>query len=133
MALLECNTALSPELVPARQRQGEGGEPASVDALADRRLRADLPVGYVAEVHLRHLDSLSGRKDDPAAPGGLEAITGPDRSEEHTSELQSLMRISYAVFCLQKKKEHNIAQTACTDQDATLPTYKNYPHNHVMQ
>src|SRR3546814_2892976 len=28
----------------------------------------------------------------------------PDRSEEHTSELQSLMRISYAVFCLNKKK-----------------------------
>src|SRR3546814_2415218 len=30
------------------------------------------------------------------------------RSEEHTSELQSLMRISYAVFCLQKKKHINI-------------------------
>src|SRR3546814_4772107 len=29
---------------------------------------------------------------------------GPPRSEEHTSELQSLMRISYAVFCLKKKK-----------------------------
>src|SRR3546814_10579425 len=29
----------------------------------------------------------------------------PDRSEEHTSELQSLMRISYAVFCLKKKKQ----------------------------
>src|SRR3546814_4554860 len=29
------------------------------------------------------------------------------RSEEHTSELQSLMRISYAVFCLKKKKQHN--------------------------
>src|SRR3546814_5510154 len=29
------------------------------------------------------------------------------RSEEHTSELQSLMRISYAVFCLQKKKTHS--------------------------
>src|SRR3546814_3153540 len=29
---------------------------------------------------------------------------GDDRSEEHTSELQSLMRISYAVFCLKKKK-----------------------------
>src|SRR3546814_4099355 len=29
------------------------------------------------------------------------------RSEEHTSELQSLMRTSYAVFCLKKKKEHN--------------------------
>src|SRR3546814_8346980 len=33
---------------------------------------------------------------------------GNDRSEEHTSELQSLMRISYAVFCLQKKNHQNI-------------------------
>src|SRR3546814_3018862 len=33
-----------------------------------------------------------------------EAATGGNRSEEHTSELQSLMRISYAVFCLKKKK-----------------------------
>src|SRR3546814_4720967 len=33
------------------------------------------------------------------------------RSEEHTSELQSLMRISYAVFCLKKKKKHKIADT----------------------
>src|SRR3546814_1243232 len=31
---------------------------------------------------------------------------GGRRSEEHTSELQSLMRISYAVFCLKKKKKH---------------------------
>src|SRR3546814_7558844 len=31
----------------------------------------------------------------------------PCRSEEHTSELQSLMRISYAVFCLKKKKQNN--------------------------
>src|SRR3546814_4641711 len=33
-------------------------------------------------------------------------VDGDDRSEEHTSELQSLMRISYAVFCLKKKKKH---------------------------
>src|SRR3546814_1129663 len=32
---------------------------------------------------------------------------GTYRSEEHTSELQSLMRISYAVFCLKKKNKHN--------------------------
>src|SRR3546814_6741018 len=32
-----------------------------------------------------------------------EAVINPARSEEHTSELQSLMRISYAVFCLKKK------------------------------
>src|SRR3546814_18014889 len=31
----------------------------------------------------------------------------PERSEEHTSELQSLMRISYAVFCLKKKKTND--------------------------
>src|SRR3546814_2985868 len=31
------------------------------------------------------------------------------RSEEHTSELQSLMRISYAVFCLKKKKTHHLS------------------------
>src|SRR3546814_7017060 len=34
------------------------------------------------------------------------------RSEEHTSELQSLMRISYAVFCLKKKKQHTTNHTA---------------------
>src|SRR3546814_12463735 len=34
----------------------------------------------------------------------------PPRSEEHTSELQSLMRISYAVFCLKKKKKNNKKQ-----------------------
>src|SRR3546814_1485538 len=33
------------------------------------------------------------------------AFAGGDRSEEHTSELQSLMRISYAVFCLKKKNK----------------------------
>src|SRR3546814_7094282 len=38
------------------------------------------------------------------------------RSEEHTSELQSLMRISYAVFCLKKKKRKNI-QTSNTSQN----------------
>src|SRR3546814_2223287 len=36
------------------------------------------------------------------------------RSEEHTSELQSLMRISYAVFCLKKKKETKTSYTTVT-------------------
>src|SRR3546814_4673135 len=46
----------------------------------------------------------------PATPFGAGSMTAPShaakvkRSEEHTSELQSLMRISYAVFCLKKKK-----------------------------
>src|SRR3546814_10172401 len=37
--------------------------------------------------------------------GLLEPVVGLGGSEEHTSELQSLMRISYAVFCLKKKKQ----------------------------
>src|SRR3546814_6544087 len=44
-----------------------------------------------------------------ALSGGFLSQLGPlggmERSEEHTSELQSLMRISYAVFCLKKKKK----------------------------
>src|SRR3546814_5257103 len=41
------------------------------------------------------------------AKNSLRAAIDPDyRSEEHTSELQSLMRISYAVFCLKKKNKH---------------------------
>src|SRR3546814_1513411 len=39
----------------------------------------------------------------PAAPAAKPAAAPTKRSEEHTSELQSLMRISYAVFCLKKK------------------------------
>src|SRR3546814_4432294 len=47
-----------------------------------------------------------GRSDDrcPAPSTGAEGLASRNRSEEHTSELQSLMRISYAVFCLKKKK-----------------------------
>src|SRR3546814_2951220 len=41
----------------------------------------------------------------------LGAGTLSRRSEEHTSELQSLMRISYAVFCLKKKNYHNLLTT----------------------
>src|SRR3546814_8113114 len=42
--------------------------------------------------------------------GSVRTAAAYHRSEEHTSELQSLMRISYAVFCLKKKKnrEHNV-------------------------
>src|SRR3546814_8066049 len=43
------------------------------------------------------------RKRHPAIESGVE----DGRSEEHTSELQSLMRISYAVFCLKKKNTTN--------------------------
>src|SRR3546814_6317457 len=53
-------------------------------------------------------DILGERCADPAAlfrPRQVNILAIKERSEEHTSELQSLMRISYAVFCLKKKKK----------------------------
>src|SRR3546814_10049373 len=44
------------------------------------------------------------RVEHPDLPNALKDVAG-ERSEEHTSELQSLMRISYAVFCLQNKTQ----------------------------
>src|SRR3546814_8150794 len=55
-----------------------------------------------------------GRRGERHRPIGVSGSIGglllAGRSEEHTSELQSLMRISYAVFCLKKKKKHKITQ-----------------------
>src|SRR3546814_14692624 len=48
-----------------------------------------------------------GRSGIPSVAGYVPAAHFVTRSEEHTSELQSLMRISYAVFCLKKKKTNN--------------------------
>src|SRR3546814_5805774 len=45
-------------------------------------------------------------------PKALHALTLGMRSEEHTSELQSLMRISYAVFCLKKRTQRNRPSTS---------------------
>src|SRR3546814_4463279 len=63
--------------------------PMFCNALSSR----SLPRGQVLQS-----GAFSGPRQPPAPP----AASG--RSEEHTSELQSLMRISYAVFCLKKKK-----------------------------
>src|SRR3546814_2386216 len=73
--------------------------------------------GLVEEIaHLRgHVAEAGRRAEDNGIVVGqflrlgdrrllVELHTGLARSEEHTSELQSLMRISYAVFCLKKKK-----------------------------
>src|SRR3546814_3724413 len=53
-------------------------------------------------------------------PGYSANIGNDGRSEEHTSELQSLMRISYAVFCLKKKNDKKITQARLT---TTTKTY----------
>src|SRR3546814_3309723 len=81
-----------------------------------------------------------------ALPGNLcgaeplpPTISRAHRSEEHTSELQSLMRISYAVFCLKKKNnknntKYNIKQYATkktnTKKTAHIKHIQNYHKNH---
>src|SRR3546814_3586407 len=70
--------ALQPQLVPAETPAKPAGD-------KDRRL------------HAPHRQCDIGARREPAGPAQRA------RSEEHTSELQSLMRTSYAVFCLKKK------------------------------
>src|SRR3546814_4799553 len=70
---------------------------------------AGLPVAAERHVRLRDPRSRPRLPVPRARPAGREAAPlCPARSEEHTSELQSLMRISYAVFCLKKTKNHHI-------------------------
>src|SRR3546814_9877811 len=70
---------------------------AAHDAEAGPHLVAEFPLDVVH--HLRHVAvALRALAEDV----GDQLLVGR-RSEEHTSELQSLMRISYAVFCLKKK------------------------------
>src|SRR3546814_8393390 len=73
-----------------------------------------------------HLDfgSAGARADDAMVQGSPRAgcvERNRRRSEEHTSELQSLIRISYAVFCLKKKTQHAQKSTNLTaNQDLTI-------------
>src|SRR3546814_5723088 len=54
------------------------------------------------------------------------------RSEEHTSELQSLMRISYAVFCLKKKKKQQILSIHYHSINMTHHKRKSVSHNKIV-
>src|SRR3546814_1755279 len=87
------------------QRRAPGGHPAECPERPRRQARGGFPV------HRRRRGNRNRRRDGVNVLMGslqknssqrftVEAV----RSEEHTSELQSLMRISYAVFCLKKKK-----------------------------
>src|SRR3546814_3930571 len=74
------------------------GEAAVPQAVADYLKSENLPpkLRLAPRDDLRHL------------PWDSAPLLEVERSEEHTSELQSLMRISYAVFCLKKKNTHDL-------------------------
>src|SRR3546814_4217760 len=98
--------------IARRERQKPGGQRIAAVFFA-----------HIAEA-LQRMETAAGTRAVQAAEprrfgGGKRRVP---RSEEHTSELQSLMRISYAVFCLKKKtneviyldsKQHNITGHVC--------------------
>src|SRR3546814_6046659 len=72
-----------------------------------RPAEGDHPVRHALSLGIRPGgEGMRTAHDDHLLDAGHTAI-GVHRSEEHTSELQSLMRISYAVFCFKKKKKQN--------------------------
>src|SRR3546814_8416543 len=73
-----------------------------------------------ATQHVRRAAAPPCRGDRRPEPG----VRRRGRSEEHTSELQSLMRISYAVFCLTKKNKKNIMKTTAKQIDTRINKYK---------
>src|SRR3546814_9399970 len=97
-------------VIPAFAGMTEGGSTQRLQRLHHRhrlfaaRLRDGLAIA-VDDLLPRRGDALGGAlafgKRDARGHGDVSG-----RSEEHTSEIQSLMRISYAVFCLKKKTNH---------------------------
>src|SRR3546814_3355950 len=67
--------------------------------------------GLSAEADGEADDTGSRQQGADINPEGRERHEDGDRSEEHTSELQSLMRISYAVFCLKNTTKHHLTST----------------------
>src|SRR3546814_4110667 len=98
-----------------RQLRADGRSMAETVRIgAERRLRPVLMTASITAFGLVPLLFASGPGSEIQRPLAIVVIGGLItstlltliRSEEHTSELQSLMRISYAVLCLEKKKPH---------------------------
>src|SRR3546814_4210317 len=101
----------------AQAEQEMLGRRAAVLLIVQRPIAlGPVPVGGAQAGQLVRLDGPRARRHQAEAGRRHQALLragdGHIRSEEHTSELQSLMRISYAVFCLKKKK--NKTQTRHT-------------------
>src|SRR3546814_1001640 len=89
--------------------------------------RDDLPVQH----EVVHREPAERGHDLGVARADRLARAALERSEEHTSELQSLMRISYAVFCLKKKKTLH-APPLCTPRISTNTNYNHKHRNHTL-
>src|SRR3546814_2016799 len=99
---------------PGQQGVDEAGEhraDAGGEVVAEAEGWVLVHVGALGELELHGVDAVRGTPMAAGDVAALEAAVGGVavaerlRSEEHTSELQSLMRNSYAVFCLKTKRE----------------------------
>src|SRR3546814_6374751 len=85
-------------------RLSRGRSTSTPFRLCSRAPRTEMWVRLMGGVCSRFVLDTQGGESRPET-WGVRGRTARPRSEEHTSELQSLMRISYAVFCLKKKKK----------------------------
>src|SRR3546814_5012727 len=88
------------------EHQWQPGQPVVVRAQAQAGALVPAQASYEPAFSLAELAKAGFRPVTAVGedlPASLIVLDGVDRSEEHTSELQSLMRISYAVFCFKKK------------------------------
>src|SRR3546814_2446614 len=93
--------AAAPAKIYSRRAVGLVASSLVIDMLAP--LKITMSPDYVAH-RLTDAEAAEFRASGITGFHNAYGLGGPDRSEEHTSELQSLMRISDAVFCLKKKK-----------------------------
>src|SRR3546814_5736344 len=94
--------ARGPRMPAQRQHRFAGGAQVRQEEVADLAAAADDQHRHAGLTDCLAVARRARSRADGWAPACARAS---DRSEEHTSELQSLMRISYAVFCLKKKKQ----------------------------
>src|SRR3546814_4741418 len=92
-----------PEPIPPSSPAGTGAATARCSPTAASRLRRSAPAPRATRCRPASVSRTADRRRSARRPWPP-CARGRRRSEEHTSELQSLMRISYAVFCLKKKR-----------------------------
>src|SRR3546814_9970014 len=104
----------------------------SIDQVSKGKVRPTPPYWRMPSYkRMTEVVSVNPRADSelPPLPGCPMALMPPARSEEHTSELQSLMRISYAAFCLKKKKDQYTKTRKSNHNSTTItacPSYNNH-------
>src|SRR3546814_2333954 len=106
------NTTLFRSIAPdGRVEERHPNPHHAVAAIALRERVGEYQVQRIDVLVARGMRTVGGPRLTPVARGRHQ------RSEEHTSELQSLMRISYAVFCLKKKKRYDARRQSIHTHD----------------